>query len=589
MPASITYTPTGGSAYEFHLHGRPAHGRVARYEADAQGGRPRRAIVTYSITEWFMEPSFADNQQRLAALITALRGTEGVLVILDENDGELVNVTCRPEQHSLPEQWGQTFLETTVSFVAREELCPTSPGAATFQPNNVGDAINLENPHSWKESIHTTRYSTLLHNRREATCNIVASGRLHADPNLGEAERRQWLEAQKARIEAASDCKSGTLIFGDFNREVQIDVLDGEITDSDRIDWTLSASYVRFPDGEYAEAEFNATTKEDIEKHEVLTTVKGKIRAETADGARTKAAAIRAAYASSGQLRIIESDEQRVSGYDGDAFIELTFNYEWRAVSDSAVSWTLSVSDKNELRAGQIVTTYSGTVTAVDTSTALTKARLIGDNKYPMRTTATETINTSALADGSAQLREVTFSYEYLRKGSWQYAEVNGEINSETFGSSTQSVSGFAVAATKSDALTLARSFKLGDSYLLRSAKETDVSDVKATDTGTGTGTGTLFVRVDFNYVYQIGSAAVSITYHVKTAIDYNARESIVTYSGMAYGPTQTEADTVISALVSGVSGRKITDERESAFDASGSLSIFMGRSFTISRGQPLG
>ena len=77
--------------------------------------------------------------------------------------------------------------------------------------------------------------------------------------------------------------------------------------------------------------------------------------------------------------RIVSADA------DGVAFIELTFNEEFRKRRADLVSWAMQTSSKNDIATGLIVTNYSGHVIAAGSTadgayaTALAKAQSLGD------------------------------------------------------------------------------------------------------------------------------------------------------------------------------------------------------------------
>ena len=127
MPATHKYND-----FNFSATGRPQWGESAMYEK-TQGGRPRRRVVKYSITQWFLEPSFADNMARFLALRSALATPEGVLLIVDEVGKVVVNKRVRVVEHGLPEQWAQHLAEVKVSFEAVEELT----GATEFDASVI--------------------------------------------------------------------------------------------------------------------------------------------------------------------------------------------------------------------------------------------------------------------------------------------------------------------------------------------------------------------------------------------------------------------------------------------------------------------
>lgn len=564
--------------YFFSITGRPHYGRKVKYESDVPDTPAVRGKVTYTVQHVFLEDTFADNQARYAALRLALQDPEGMLYIADENGTQLVNQLVRVDDSDLPAQWAQHVAEVTVTFMATENLNGGSSINATYTPTG-GAGINLANVISWKENIRTERYSTLVANRKETNGSVITSGRVRSDPAQTSVQRRAYLQGVENSLKVCADSKDGRLVYGAFDRVIKVDSIDIDDHDgSDILDWTLTCSYRRFPVGDFAEADYTITARDSLEKFERLTSVKGTVKADDEAGAKAKAQGIIDAYKEGRTLLGSEMDSHDVDGTDGVAWLELSFSADYReTISGAAESFKLTISDKDDLKSGQLITTYSGTVTAANASTALTKARALGDGKYPIRLTSTESTATASVS-GDSWLVEVTFSYEYLRKGSKQYAEVSSETDKATFGNNTTTVNGFAIAVTESDAYTLARTFIPGG--MIRSQKE------NSTNLNAGTA-NVQHSRVDFTYVVHLAKESGSIQYQLRTALDYRALETTKTYSGTAWADTESNADTLIAALITSDTGKRSLDDRTSQFDH-GSALVFMSRSFTITYVLPL-
>lgn len=567
--------------YIFSITGRPNYGRKARYESETPDTPATRARVTYAVQHEFTEDTFADNQARWQALREALAVTEGVLYIADENGTVLVSQIVRVEDADLPVQWGQHFAQVTISFGATENLGTGSAINALYTPTG-GSVISLPNVNAWKESIKAERYSTHVANRRESNGAVLAAGRVKSNPEQTSAQRRAYLQGVETSLKASIDSKDGRLVYGTFDRTVRIDSFDTDIHDgSDYLDWTIGCSYRRFPSGDFAEADFTISARDDLDNLERVTSLKGTVKADDESGARAKAAAIIATYASGKVLRGKEAEAHHVDGTDGTAWIELSFSAEFReSIAAGVESYNLTISDKDDLKAGQLTTTYSGRVVAETASAALIKARDLGDNKYTIRLTASESVVSKAMPGSAAYFVEVTFSYDYLRKGSRAYAEVMSDTSKETFGTNVVTTSGYTVATSESAAVTLARSFK-PDTGLLLTDKETS-STLNA-----GGGGAAQHNRVDFTYVCHeakpIGFG--SVKYKMKVTKDYKSMQASSVLSGTAWADTDSAADTLINALITSKMPGSIisSDDRESEFDKTGLLDVFMSRSFTIS------
>jgi hypothetical protein len=559
-------------AYVFSTTGRPQYGARRRYESDVPNTPATRATVTYTVQHIFVEDTFADNQARFRALKEALLVAEGVLFITDENGTELVNQLVRVEDSDLPAQWGQHVTEVTVSFSATEALDGSSAVDAAYTPTG-GALIPLPYVLNWRESIKAERYAIQVNNRKESVGNVSASGRVRSDPALDSDARRAYLQGVEQSIKAIVDSKDGTLAWGTFSKVVRVDTVDTDLHDgSDYLDWSIACSYQRYPNGAYAEADLTVATKDDLEKRERQTSVHGTVRANTRAAAVVKTDEMIAIYATGRTLKGREVTDHDVDGVDGSTWIEMNFSVDFReTLSSAAESYTLTIADKDDLKAGQLITTYSGKVVAETASAAITKARVLGNGKYPMRISANEVVNTTSVS-GDEYFVEVTFSYEYMRKGALAYAEVTSDVDKQTFGSNTTTTSGYTVAPTYAAAIALARSFKPGTG-LLRSEKETSsVLDAGVTAQHN---------RVDFSYVFHAVKSAGSIQYQVKTSNDYRQGEATLSYTGTAWSDTEANADALINALVVDLPSLA-TDERTSSFDKGG-VNAFISRQFSIS------
>ena len=518
MPVTITY-----NGYAFHTAGRPSFSREVTYDPPAADAAAQRAIATWTVKQEFSEQTFADNQARYKALRAALNVPEGVLAITDENGAEVFNERVRVVSHSLPEQWGQYLLEIPVQFRAIRTDLGGSPVGASFTPTGK-TLIGLPNVRSYRDGIRTDRPSTNTDYRRETMVTIAASGTYSPDAALDEAARRTAILAKKTLIEGIRDCANGVLVFGTDSRLVRIDQVDCDAGDgSEKLDWALAASYRAFPDGSDVLADYEVDEKQNLERSELLLSVAGRVSAKTRAAAEQRAQEIKAQYAAG---RVLSDSSIKVALLDGadaeDGWLALNFSFSYREALD-VVSWDLTVSDRDDLKSGMLNTSYAGKVTAKTAAAALAKARLLGDGKWPLRMSSVETLATRSVADSAAIFLECSFSYEYQRKGAKLYAEVSSESGKETFGVSTETISGFVAASTQAAAEAAAATFKLSG-RLLRSERMTADNAHQMTDSVNQ------FVRVNFAFSYFLGKSAGSISYTQEDAKDYEGRTRTITY-----------------------------------------------------------
>ena len=573
---SVTY-----NSYSFSTTGRPAFSRSVAFDPPAADAAAQRAIVTWSVKQEWAEQTFADNQARHKALLDALRTPEGVLVIIDENGHTIFNERVRVSGHDLPEQWGQYLLEATVQFRAIRTDLLGDPSNATFTPTG-GSAIVLPCVRSYRDGIRTERPSTNTDYRRETMVTISMSGAFSADATLDAAGRRDALLARKAVIEGIRDCANGTLAFGTDSFLVRIDQVDADCGDgSERLEWSLAASYRAFPDGSNVQAEYDVDEKQGLEKSELLLAVSGRVMAKTRAAAEQRAEEIKAQYATG---RVLLDSSIKVALLDGadaeDGWLALNFIFSYRE-SLAVVSWELSVGDRDDVKTCGLLTTYAGRVTALTAAAALAKARLLGDGKWPLRLTANETVSTKSVADSAEIFLECAFSYEYSRKGAKLFAEVSGETAAETFGVSGETISGYVVAPTQGAAETAAATFKLSG-RLLRSERMVPQALHQLTDAVDQ------FVRVNFSFSYFLGKSAGSLSYTVEDAKDYDARTRTMTYAGTAWAANDGACDTLINALIAAETGAILRDVRTPATEQAQSLTAFLSKNFNISFSRPL-
>lgn len=571
------------NAYVFSSTGRPQYGESAVYEAD-RNGRPKRRRVRYTVTQWFLEPSFADNQARYRTLLAALATPEGVLLINDENGNPLVNRRVRVLTADLPEQWGQNMAEVKVAFEGVEEIEGATVFDAVFTPTG-GGAVTLAKVDRWQQRINTDRPTRLVNNRRESIETVVASGVLRADPDDTPAERLAALQAAAAAMRAC-DAKEGVLVFADFTATMRVESIDADLGDgSDELRWSLTASATKFPTGTYAEAEFEVRQRDNLDASERVTQVAGVIRATDESGATAKRDAIAATYGTGRMLLESSFDKRRLDGADGAADArEWNFSLSYREILPGAVaSWTVTRADRTDYATGIITTSISGRVSAANSGAAVAKAAELGANAYPVKVSDELTVGGRSAGGAAEQFTEVTFSYVYHRRGSEKHAEVTADTSRDHFGASTLTVSGTAAADTEANALTLARTYI--PAGVLLSNKETVGTGYHGDP---GDPAAALFRTVNFAYSAALAQTSGTLDYGVSTVDDYEARKVMVTYTGTARAANAEAADTLIDLLVTGQAGSLLRRERTTR-NRTNTTTVFLQRDFTYVYQQVMG
>lgn len=574
--ANITY-----GTYPFHEKGACLFGVSRKFEG-AENGRATAVAYTYNLRLSLFEERFADIEAELKALRDYLDATpEAVLRIDDEDGAILVNRRVRIESDTVPEAWRQYTGDITLTLTARDASLSDLAADASFTPLGQS-AVTLHNITSWQESLRTDRYDSASPNRRESKLGISATGTIAADQSLSETDRRAYLIAQKAAFQAANQAKQGTLVFGGESRVVQVESLDAQLAGdaSDRLEWSATFIQKTFPDGEFAEAEFDATTATSRETGEVTLSVSGTVRADGEAAALAKALAIRAHYATGRALLTDEIGRKRHHGTDsvvdqpGDCF-ELKFAFTYRDTNASVLNWELKVSTRADDRTGLDTITYSGRVVAGTSAAALAKARELGDAKHPFPIGSTEELSYRKMGDSDTErFIEITFSYEYEQRNTGAiFAEVSSQTVRDPFSSWSLSVSGYAIAATESAARTLGRTFKL-TGYVQTQDQETVDSVTVATSS---------FRKFSFAYAWQVVNGTLSLEYSETDSRNWETLERQVAYDGYCRGASKTACLAAIATLVAGAASyRKVTETYTSNHRSESGRTVFDGVRFTV-------
>lgn len=541
-------------------------------------GQARRRIVRHSIVQWFREDSFADNQTRYAALKTALAVPEGVLSIVDEGGVERVGRRVRVVTADLPPQWGRHMLEVKIEFEGLEEM-PAATQGATFTADAEA-AVSLGDVRSFTCKEDTTRFSTEVPNRKESLLSVSARGSIRADPSLTPAARRTYLLGQEAVLRACNR-KDGILQFSAaWSERVRVTSLVADVADAtDELQWSLSAEMLTFPSGSQIVANWKVTQSDDTANSERLTRVAGTIRALDEAAALAQRDAIQTVWTSA--ARPFKGGEWTASLLDGADGATDTKSWDfvlhYREPLPGAVpSFVRKISTKTDSATGLILTTYSGRVTAISTAAALAACRAWGKDVsgLPMKVSEEEDVGEITLGGSNVQHTEVIFAYAYHTRGAEQHAEVTSEVQRDRFGPVVQTVSGYAVAATSGAALTLAQTFKV--------PTVTIVSEVEGTATDYHQ-SNSLFKRIAFTYRYRLAASSTSVEYTDGVEVSFDGRENIRTMEGTVYAADESTADSAITSLVSGMTGRWIKSERRS-HNLSSNAAVFSHRTFCISR-----
>lgn len=339
-----------------------------------------------------------------------------------------------------------------------------------------GSAVDLGSVTGFSLDYSSNRFSDVRSQRRHASGTVTMQGCWPADRSAQVSTRRAALEAKAAAAFAAVNGADGTLVYGAvFNQAVRVErftpIIDQKVNGCD---WSLTANYSLFPnEAGGAIIEFNVASRGSAEEADEFLTFAGRITAPDETLARAKLATVRTAVLATGGYTLAQqvrqevnaeqanADGERTKGLeaheaaDGTTLITFSFTEEYRRVRADALSSTLRIVERESLREGFTNVTYTGSVVAgggtadAAYAAALARARDLGANKLPMAVGSTITSDRRQVGANGAEFIRLEFSYEYLRKTDvTTYVELRTESNLETFGQSTESITGTIIAET---------------------------------------------------------------------------------------------------------------------------------------------
>jgi hypothetical protein len=508
---------------------------------------------------------------------------------------------------------GDTFIE--LSFTTSWRKWKASNQAATFTATGNTVPRALGNVTVWRDHYSAQRFNEMRSQRRHATGGIVAGGTIAGDMALTVAGRRAAMLALQAALKTEVNNADGMLSYGSWSQVVRVVDFQAETNQAETgIEWSLTAEYSLFPnEGGYATAEYTVNFRQETEAGDEFMGFAGKIGAPTAALATAKLTALRtsvlAMYSWTGAfLTRREGGFQSVyangdktatitgEAADGTTFLELSFTEEYRRrIPGTLVSSTLTISNREDIPAQTLATTYSGTVTAsgatVDAAhaTALARAQALGANREAaidptawLRSSQAGMEQRQLTLNTAAEFVRLTFSYEYQSKLSAgrAYLELTTAVQTDIFGVDTETCSGFIAARDQATALGLFNSqvVTLYTGRLIQSQQtsfaqsQNQTSDdrtdqvkntlLASTTTLTpGSGASALFntvhVRMDFNLNVWSPKAAgeVGLKYSIEVARDFLALEFRTTVQGSCWAGNRALADAAVAGLLTALLG----------------------------------
>jgi hypothetical protein len=469
---------------------------------------PQRWRTTLRVRIHFHEPSYADNYTLVQQVRAILRQQEAVLQWTDDSGSVRLNQTVKLAGHDWPEdpnEKGTYFQSITLVFTYFENLDGSQTNCITMTMTRVGGggAVTLGNVDSVKWEQDTTRYTPQRKHRSDSQVRVSVRGKWLGDTSLSVTARRAALLAKFDELQAEiTDGSEHTIVFGTINQAMRVAAFTADIDQAQNaVVWSFTAGFTDFlNEANYAQAQFDVVTREDLQEGKVSMTLSGEIAADSESAATAKLTTIRSAVASGYTLARTEYRSSRVDGADGATFIKLSFTEDLDRVTSSLAGWELRMSDQEELQAGMIRRSYSGFVEATSAAsftaaaqTAYDKAATLGDHKHHFKLQGSITLtdkqqSADRTATGDYRAR-VEFSFEYRLKGTRAYMEIISQVDAGTFNVWAENISGYIVATSADSARGIYNTVKAGyGATVLRGEQVTERRDKVAVDASAVTG-----------------------------------------------------------------------------------------------------
>lgn len=539
-----------------------------------------------------LECDYSANWSLIREVVQALRTPHFRLRWEDDYGNTYLEQEATAVGHNLPDDpnaWGTTRQAVEVELEYEDTYLTSRALTATWQRTGSTLVVSLGSVHRVSEKTKVSRFAPDKDARKDATCSLTLRGRLDADSSAPLESRRASLLAALDQLQSEiKQAKSGRIRYGTLDHVVRVDDFEADIDQPVfGIQWSLSVAWVEFPrqDG-YAQAQFTATTSEDVDTGAITLSLSGQIGADTELRALSKLNALRASVAppSLWQPTSLESAPERVSDTlngvatgDGEEFIRLSFSDKYRKITGDVVDYELRIEDDEDASSGLLRTSYNGFVVARGATddaawnAAITKARDLGNHKYQFRISAKETRQSSQRQDTRHQVR-VDFAYEYRRKGSRVYVELTGSTHRQPFGADVERVQGRVVAATAAEADSVYASVKTAWTALLHeeqvSRRAEEIGKVNLPAGTPSSGRERLELALEFSFEVARTKAAtdVAMRYEMDVESDYQKREKTTTVSGTVYAASQAAAEAYLDTFVAslGLGGRMFTKRSSS-------------------------
>jgi hypothetical protein len=520
--------------------------------------------LTVSVALEAMDPGTI--QARVRRLQASLNVPDGILTSAS-GSGHAVEWLAVPTRDNLTEAMTGKTNTLEMAFSAWENHPNASIESlisAAFTPSGSGVPITLHALREVREEVRTDRHSDRNAARKLTTTSLTFTARvMQTNPADPMATRLAALQAKVAEIKSL-DCRDGLLVIG--NNEHLVRVQDfSPVIDEQRgaLDVRVQCFHSTLPNADIAELAYDLRSRQDEGTGEQVTTASGAIEASTRTIAVAKLDALRSALTTAGRRTVsFERTDKAVEGFDtsesnDDWMGGLAFALEFREPIEGN-NYTLKIASRRDLRTG-MKWTYSGTVRAADSNTALTRARsLVAPGTHPVQTTSEETLSQATDLDAERTLRftQLDFSYEYEGPAT---GFIGGEIihdqQTPRFGEWRTITSGNLVADTKENAEAALAAFigSTAASSLETSKRWSEVYLKEGTNDPTLT-----FQRLDFSYNVRSAHTDVAIKYTDVIAPDLTAMTETRSIAGTLYATSEAAAETAFATLLTNVFGSRV-------------------------------
>ena len=493
---------------------------------------------------------------------------------------------------------GQTFLE--LSFNGQWRKWSANNQKATFQQSGKNSgAVDFGNVTKWNLRYAARRFTDLRSQRERAGGTIEASGTWAGDASLPLAQRRAQLLQQQQTMLAEINNADGALKYGSWSQIVRMEDFKADINQAvTGIDWSFTAIWTLFPNEPgYATAEFSTDYQTNWETGDAILTLEGRIFAPDDILASAELNRIRATILNNYGFTLTQQLQTKTTANsvyangdttaalasfedsDGTTFTEMTFSETYRQRMANVLSDTLQIVSRNDVTSNQAITTYSGSVTAsgdVDSAYALAlqRAQTLGADKESslgagafLRTSQISWDQRRVQSGSTPEFVRLSFAYEYqgkLAAGS-AYVEMSSNTTFDTFGTDTQTVSGFVAAANFATAQQIYQSQVRAAYKSALFHNETVTQSQALAQADSSEPEGPQFLKLEFNFqVYQSKpTGRVAYRYGINVRRDFLALKLETHIKGSIFAFNRAAANAALSNLLASLqpTGPQVMEE----------------------------